>query len=350
MMNKGKIVILLLMVIVTRGTYAQIDLGTFLEGGVEDANKLLENYFEPVFIGVGTGLAGSWYNTGKPHKLLGFDITVNANFAYVPTADQTFTFNNSDYENIKLSDGVSEELPTFAGSTLPAENLPRLQFYDGPWDDAGSTEQLEVSALTGLGLEETSYPFVKSGAIPTAMVQLGIGLMKGTELKFRFFPERSFGDSSEEITAKLFGFGIMHDFKQWIPGLKKLPFDLSIFYGWSNLKTSMNINQDNNSNSDQQAVFNVKGSTFQIIASKKISLLTVYTGLGFISSSTGFQMLGEYETETGTFNDPIDFEYNIGGAKLNFGARMKLLIFTIHAEYAFQKYNTFNLGFGLSIR
>ncbi|NQZ77234.1 MAG: hypothetical protein HRT61_14205 [Ekhidna sp.] len=52
---------------------AQVDFGTFLEASAEDANTLLENYLRPAFLGFGYGINSGWYNTAKPHKLLGFD-------------------------------------------------------------------------------------------------------------------------------------------------------------------------------------------------------------------------------------------------------------------------------------
>ena len=40
-----------------------------------DASNFLESYFSPLFTSLGSGLNNGWYNTAKPHKLGGFDIT-----------------------------------------------------------------------------------------------------------------------------------------------------------------------------------------------------------------------------------------------------------------------------------
>ncbi len=318
---------------------AQIDLGTFLEGGIEDGNRLLENYMEPAFVGFGTGLNSGWYNTGKPHKLLGFDLTVNFNLAYVPSDAEFFTFNNADYQNVALVDAGRNEFPTLFGPNLSADDIPELSFRDPDSQE----ELLRITGPTGLGLDED----LGFNAVPTPMVQLGIGLIKNTELKLRLLPEQTFGDPGEEFTISMFGIGIMHDVKQWVPGMKLLPFDLSAFFGFNQLKTSFNVDSDN---PDQVAKLDVNGYTFQGVISKKLALLTVYAGLGFISSTTDFTLEGTFDTEAGTFENPINFEYSSGSPKLNFGARLKLLILTLHAEYALQDYNTLTVGVGLSVR
>ena len=45
--------------------------------------KLLESYFSPLN-GFGSGLNNGWYNTTKPHKPLGFDITFTLNTVNIP--------------------------------------------------------------------------------------------------------------------------------------------------------------------------------------------------------------------------------------------------------------------------
>jgi len=184
-----------------------------------------------------------------------------------------------------------------------------------------------------------------SNFVPAPSVQIGIGLIKNTELKLRLLPEQTFGDPGEQFTTKMFGLGVLHDVKQWIPGIKNLPFDLSGFFAFNTMKNSMEINADV---PDQIGEFNVSGTTLQGIISKKLSVLTVYGGVGFSTSKVNFKMKGTYDGIPEV--DPIDIEYKNGGLRANVGARLKLLIFTFHAEYAVQKYNTLTAGFGISIR
>ncbi|MDH5608417.1 MAG: hypothetical protein OEY56_02975 [Cyclobacteriaceae bacterium] len=317
---------------------AQINFDTFLEGGLEDANTLLENYLEPVFVGIGYDLNSGWYNTGKPHKILGLDLTVQANLAFVPQDARFFTFNNADYTLVQLAPGSSDQLPTLLGPNLPADNLPELVF--NPDDPITS---VRITAPTGAGIDEKLFGM---NPVPLPVAQMGIGLIKNTELKLRIIPERTFGDPGAESRVKLFGIGVMHDVKQWIPGMKLLPFDLSAFAGYTRFNTSIALNNQGT----QYSELTVGGTTFQAIISKKISVATAYAGLGVITTSSNFNMTGTFDTQVGSFTDPIAFDYAKSGARANVGARVKLAIFTIHAEYAIQHYNTLTVGLGLSVR
>ncbi len=324
-----------LMVSMANVSKAQLDFDSFLEAGLADANKLLEAYMAPAFQGIGYGVNAGWYNTARPHKTLGFDLNVTVNAAIVPTSGQFFTFNNADYTNVKLSNGTSAQLPTLFGPNLGADDLPELTFLNN------GEETIRISAPTGLGLDE-EFPI---NAVPSPMIQLGIGLIKGTDLKIRYTPDISLGDE-DEGSVKLFGIGVMHDIKQYLPVVNKLPFDLSMFVGYTNLKTSIAVDSDLN----QFAEFETKGTVVQALVSKKLALLTVYGGLGYAKSKTTLGLKGVYTTENNSYTDPIDLAYENGGLKANVGLRIRLLFLNIFGEYSFQEYNTATVGIGFSFR
>lgn len=317
------------------------DLDKFLEGSVDDANTLMQNYMEPVFVGLGYALNSGWYNTGRPHKMLGVDLTVTVNAAYVPESAQFFTLNNGDLDGVDIepSETGNTKFPTLMGPNLDADDIPYLVFGQ---ETETTDDDLSVTGPTGAGLDE-KFGF---NAVPAPALQLGIGLIKNTELKLRLIPEQTFGDPGEEVSTKMFGLGVLHDVKQWIPGIKNLPFDLSGFFAFNTMNTSFQLDADN---PDQIAELKTSGTTLQGIISKKLAVLTVYGGVGYISSKTDFHLRGTYDELPGEV-DPINFVYSNTGMRANVGARLKLLIFTFHAEYALQKYNTLTLGFGLSVR
>lgn len=316
---------------------AQFDFDTFLEAGLADANKLLQSYMEPMFQGIGYGINSGWYNTARPHRTLGFDINVTLTAAMVPSSGEFFTFRNSDYSNVELyGNANSAEIPTLFGPNLGADDLPQLRFLDN-----NGNETIRISAPTGLGIEE-ELPF---NAVPTPMIQAGIGLIKGTDLKIRYVPKQTFGDE-DEVNFNLFGIGIMHDIKQHIPVVKALPFDLSVFVGYTNLKTDFVIDAD----LDQLAAFETKGTVVQALISKKLAFITAYGGLGYAKSKTTLNLLGTFETETSSYTDPISLAYDKAGMRANVGLRIRLLFLNIFGEYAFQEYNTATVGIGFSFR
>ncbi|MGW8122113.1 DUF6588 family protein [Roseivirga echinicomitans] len=324
-----------LAVSLTNVAKAQLDFDKFLEAGLTDANKLLQSYMEPAFQGIGYGINAGWYNTARPHRTLGFDLNVTVNAAIVPSSAEFFTFNNADYTNVKLSNGSTAQTPTLFGPNLGADDLPELTFLEN------GKETIRISAPTGLGLEEE----LPVNAVPSPMIQLGVGLIKGTDLKIRYTPDMSFGDE-EEASVKLFGIGVMHDIKQYIPVVNKLPFDLSLFAGFTNLKTSFAIDTDLN----QFAELETKGTVVQALVSKKLLMFTVYGGLGYAKSTTTFGLKGVYTTETNSYTDPIDLSYDNSGIKANVGLRVRLLFLNVFGEYSFQEYNTATVGIGFSFR
>jgi hypothetical protein len=327
--------------------HAQSDIDALLESGISDAEILLKGYVDPFMKGFGTGMANGWYNTAKAHKTAGFDLTITANMAYVPDKDLFYNVSNLGLQTVELdpsSPGFSTgQAPTIFGpAETPvyreiASGLPTGFTFDGP-------EGLAIKDETGIQ------------AVPVPMAQLGIGIIKNTDIKIRWTPEIDLGDG----TFKLIGFGIMHDFKQYIPGIKDLPFDMSVFVGYTSVKTEVALDPDPNIPNDtqnNQGIFDLRALTVQALISKKFSVLTLYGGLGFNRVRSDLNLNGNYDlNDNGVIEatlsevNPIAMSFETGGPRLTTGMRLKLAIFTFHADYTVQKYDVLTLGFGLSIR
>jgi len=335
----NKLLNFIICIFIGQMSYAQIDLSIVLEGGVDDAELFLENYLDPMPAGFGYGLNGGWYNTAKPHKKLGFDISVVSSVSFVPTSKEYFTFNNAEYTSIKLTDPSTStaKIPTLLGPLSGAgaeNNRPLLKFTDSDGND------ISISAPPGLGLKED----IGYNVIPIATLQGGLGVFKKTDLKFRFIPKLSLDDS--EFSA--FGLGVMHDIKQWIPFVNKLPIDMSALIAWSNVKSKVFL--DPNNEPTQAVQFDTNSFTLQLVASKKVSIFTFYGGVGTSSFNSKVSLLGQYKTESNVFTDPINLDFKSESLRSNLGLRLKLLALTLSADYAFQEYNTFTAGIGFSIR
>jgi hypothetical protein len=187
------------------------------------------------------------------------------------------------------------------------------------------------------------------------MVQVGIGLPKGFEVKVRFFPSTDLGGGA---SANLFGIGLVHDIKQFIPGLKKLPFDLSIFGGYTSLKIGVNLDSSQPNN---KANFESSATTIQALISKKIAVVTFYGGLGYNFNNTSLAMLGTYDTGVPVnpldlskgnvkLTDPVNYSVSLSGARFTAGMRLKFAFFTLHGDYTIQKYDALTVGLGFSFR
>lgn len=331
------------------------DFEDLIRAGASDGSQYLEAYMEPAMISLSNGLASGWMNTAKNHKLFGVDITVSANFAQIPNELTNFNFRNADYEAFQLDGSLNEgPLPTFGGGE--AQNS--LFIEAGTTIDIDGTpytfnERVNIGAIDGIG---SDLPFT---AVPTPTAQLGIGLFKNTDLKIRFVPTIS-SDGSE---MSLFGIGVMHDIKQWIPGLKLVPIDIVGFAGTTKLSASIDIDDVDDADfaiSGASAEMEVSATTIQLMASKKLAIFTPYVGIGYNITSSSVNVKGEYRFKDPVplnsepdqvINDPVSLNFNGGSSpRITIGGQLKLLVLTLHADYTIQKYNTFTAGIGISVR
>ena len=325
---------------------AQSDLDNLIKGSSADANYLVKGYITPALNTIGYGLNQGWYNTAKPHKVLGFDLTITAAAISIPSSDLTYRVDNSVLQTVYLSstgptsppinqaNGVAD-VPTIFG----ADVTPVYRYEQG-----GAT----FNGAPGLNFDVP----IAGSAVPVPMVQLGIGLPKGTDVKLRFFPSTGLGTGGKDGNVGMFGIGVLHDVKQYIPGVKELPFDLSAFVGYT--KLNFDVNLDPTNNPSQKATFGSSATTIQGLISKKLSVLTFYGGLGFNFIGSDLNVKGSFDVD-GSLNgppivDPISISNSTSSASFTAGLRLKLAIFTFHGDYTFQKYNALTLGFGFNVR
>jgi hypothetical protein len=320
---------------------AQDDLQTMLKSNLQDGTKLINGYVDPFMKTLATGLDNGWYNTAKPHKVAGLDLTLTVNAVMAPKSANFYNVNDLKLTNVQLAAsqpaGISNgNVPTIFGPDIGAV----YQYKSDP--------SVTYTGPGGLDLKKS----IGMNALPVPMVQLGFGLPKGFDLKVRFFPSTKIGDNG---TAQLFGLGVMHDVKQYIPGIKLLPFDLSAFVGYTHLKLDYGFDT---THPDQHGSFEVNSTTIQGVISKKISVLTVYGGAGYNIAKSSLSMLGKYDIDgDGVYGDkskgevdPLQSKFAASGPRVTAGFRLKLAIFTLHADYTLQKYSTLTAGFGISIR
>src|SRR5688500_17603794 len=98
------------------------DLAAFLQAGSEDASKLMEAYMQPVVRSISYGMAGGWYTTAKPHKTLGFDLSITMNAAFIPDSEDYFDPNKlnlvtTDYDGARANSSGTFD-PTKKAPTL----------------------------------------------------------------------------------------------------------------------------------------------------------------------------------------------------------------------------------------
>ncbi len=221
---------------------------------------------------------------------------------------------------------------------------------------------------------------------PMPMVQLGIGLVKETELNFRYSPDIEWGNGSK---MGLWGIGLKHSLKQWIPAVNKLPlFDLTLQGGYTKLKSTTALDFQPSAYEDmgiiksgdivfdipgfydnQEMLFDVSNITANIIVSGDFKIICIYGGVGISSSTSTLQLNGNYPfpelvdnssgqvniTDSNALTDPIDISIKStdGSAtkpRFNAGFRLKFAVVTINFDYTYANYSVASAGLGISFR
>ena len=290
-----------------------------LANDIAQGEKLIEAYFTPMAGSFGAGLNSGWYNTAKPHSLGGFDLTLTLNTVIIPSSAKTF--------NIKA-----------AGGDIFTSNDTEASTIFGSADATTMT----YNNSTGLDVDFEMPGGFKTPAIPLPMIQAGIGLIKNTAIDVRYMPMLNVGDN---INVNLFGIGIKHDLLQWIPGIgNAIPMSLSLQGGYSSLNTELEI-------LGQEVSLKTKATTINLIASKKLLMVTGYVGLGYNSATTTFTTDANFDLGGIQFDEKVEvaFESN-NNLRTNIGLRLNMTVVTIQADYTFAEYPTATLGLGVSLR
>jgi hypothetical protein len=344
------------LVLVSTVSFSQFDNVDFLKSAPADGAKYLQAYISPWANAFGSGLNGGWYNTAKPHKFGGFDITTSFNVGMVPSSAGTF-----DLSSIGLSSSLSA---TGKASTISGPNV------------AGPSMTYSQSGVTLASFK--AAPGTNWKIIPVPTAQIGIGLPLGTELKFRFIPKINIQDGD----ISLWGVGLVHSIMQYLPGDKLLPFDVSLFGGYTKLegnvplglKPDLSVTQNYTTPYNTTAAFtnqnlnvNVTALNLSAIASLNLPVITFYGGLGYCKTKTAMEFTGDFPTpvlvttplphaeynnngvKTGRDFPKMNIE-NFSGLRANIGFRVKLAVITIHADYTKAQYNVFSTGLGISFR
>jgi hypothetical protein len=318
---------------------AQREIGNFLQEDIAASKALISEYISPFMKSVSLGLNQGWYNTAKPHKFFGVDVTTSVSFMRIPDSDTRF-----NVEGLGTNFGLQPDSPGYpnAPTIFGSSDTPVYTYTND-----GSTYSFDGPG--GIGMkDEIGYNLV-----PVPMANIGFSLPTGTDIKVRFVPTIDLNNKGE---FKMWGLGVMHDVKQYIPGIKLLPFDLSAFAGYTRMSVMYDMEDDRVAGENQHAVLRMNALTIQGVISKKISILTLYGGLGYNVGQSNLGIKGTYDinddgdTSDQHERDPADLKFSASGPRATAGFRVKLAVITLHADYSFQKYNALTIGFGVSVR
>lgn len=317
---------------------AQFEIDQFLRGSVADARLVTEGYMRPFAQAWATSMNQGWYNTAKVHKFPGFDLTVTVNPVFIPSDQRIFAVDNTRMSNLLLVRDVN-------GQSVAANATGNIPTFFGPETAPQFSTRPVIPGSTFSGLAGIDF-----NALPMPMAHLGIGLPKGFDLKLRFVPQLNFNVGESDVSFNLWGIGLMHDIKQYMPGIKNLPFDLSVFAAHTRVNMNVGLNAQR---PDQQGDFQTSASTLQALISKKIAVLTLYGGLGYNFASTNLAVKGAFDFDgNGSFEtrDPFSVTGSATGPRATAGMRLKLGPITFHGDYTVQQFSALSVGIGVAVR
>lgn len=340
MVKKSSWLIALGLLITTAGK-AQTDITELLklyQQASTEVNSLAYSYLKPFGEEFGKTLNTGWYTSAKPHKLGGFDITFSATAIPISSSMKEYNANDilSGSKVLRVKPGDNPITPTVLGK-----------------DDYGPTVEL-IEPNTKVVLSSMKLP---QGAnfpvIPMVNYNIAVGLPFHTDVAFRFVPNISIKDDGK---FGMWGFGIKNEFKEFIPVLNMLPFNMSAFLGMTKYKLSWNMKDNSFADKryqNQELSTDATSYTARLLVSKSIPVLTVYGGLGYNSNSSSYKLKGAYQYNNVPINnsqDPFNLDYNSTGFVFNGGLRVKLALFMLFADYTYASTSMYSAGFGFTFR
>jgi hypothetical protein len=260
---------------------------------------------------------------------MGFDLTVLVGAAFIPSKADFTKFAQFEYNDLELLSPADNNVPTIFG---PEEINPDYRII--------STGETFIAPGGNSLEEEFGYD-----AVPLPMLQLSVGVIPRTDVKFRFMPLLEFDDDFE---AKLWGVGIQHHINDYFPSGDELLFDMALFAGYTQFDSE--IEMDNSYPGEDQLgvqvlnVWNVDG-----IVSYEVSVLTIFGSIGYNRVTSNLELQGTYDIGSEILQDPIDTKTKYQGVKASAGLRIKVAIISLHGEYTYNDYSMVTVGLGLSV-
>ncbi|WP_299670212.1 DUF6588 family protein [uncultured Polaribacter sp.] len=328
-------------------TKAQDGFEAILLADKADSQKLMQAYFAPGMEGFINAMNNGWYHTAKVHKPFGFDISIGASGAFIPTEKELFNISALGLASVSSS---STTASTFAGSKNTTEMTVNTtvngQAVSADFDfPGGATEDLP------------------GNAVPAPIVQLNVGLPWKLEAMVRLVPKINIGENDGSVN--MLGLGLKKEITDWFGPMDKTPLHVSLLAAYTTMDVDYGIGDVTSENLEIRnglSKFNLRSFTAQAIASLNFPIINLYGGVGYNSGTSTYEMSGTftgiYETGLPAPNDtvretldiPSNLDFESSGMMATVGARLSLGFFKVFGSYTLQEYNTASLGIAISIR
>jgi hypothetical protein len=330
------------------------------QDGLEETLKDLlsqnaKGYLGPFVTAFGTGMNSGTFRRAKPHKILGFDFTLNVTLTTVAPEALTYDFYIPESIPFPFTDPINNTLYTIpmngaslypgdkTSSTFFGENQQNAIVPSGTYAfETTKNYLLNNSPLTGTQIDAIAGtiqdsivskltiftpPGIGWDVVPTLMPQFALGLPFGTEIMFRGFTATD-PDGNE---IKFGGFGAKLYLNKLLPTIPLVFPAISIGFYSTGL--------------DMAGIITSKNSILTLQVSKSIPVFTLYGGFGIEKSSI------EVNLDTPGSIEPLNFSIDgDNSVRAIIGLRIKLLLLSINVDRNFGEYTATNIGIGLTLR
>lgn len=350
-----KLTLFVCMGLIILSGYSQTSVVEFLKGGIADAGKLSQAYLQPYAFALSDGLNNGWYNSAVSHKEYGFDFSVSLSSIQIPEGAKTFDIAILGLTKLVVGSG-GNIAPTIAGAINPG---PQMLVTDEMGNQLGSFKM-----PGGTGYDQ----------IPVPVAQLGFGLLPWTDLIVRYLPKLKYDNNGDQMRLGFWGMAVKHNFSEWVPALKRLPFDAATFgsYSEANVQSTLSFNSSGlagdiisvSPGSVNNQLLKLKTTTtrYGLIVSKKLGILTLFGGIGRSTSTSTVDLTGKYTVKTtvqfGGVNysvsddliNPVSLQFVSKNMCMDAGLRLKISVLSLFASINKSEYTSYTVGVSLGTR
>jgi hypothetical protein len=349
-------------------------MGQSLEERLQQlAAKNAKNYVNPLVTAFGTAMNSGWYHTAQPHKLLGFDLGVKVMAVSFPKDQKSFVFDLSSLGTIEETISIGgnsytlsfepndiypeTEVPTFFGDDeegrVLADNIGIKSSIETQLLNQGVSQQIidqsqiqdQINTVAESIPDIVTPPGTNLPAWPMVVPQVALGLSVPTlpikaEVVARYFPEV---EVSEDIGKfKFMGLGGKLALDPFVPAPM---FGIKVSVGAFFQKMEVG------------KIFESNHSLYSLMVSRDFSLMVAGVGIyGGIGKENSDVKINYTYNNANNPNDPLNgtkVKFDLEGEnsfRTTIGARIRLAVINIHADYSMGADNVITAGVGLTLR
>ena len=181
---------------------------------LNDATLYSDKYITPATDAAVYQSSAGWMSSPKKKKLFTMTLGVYGNAFLVPKTDRSFEIKNSDFSFFTIQNSNSQPVST---AIVPSALGGNAQYYlVGQLDN---NNQIKMETPKGVNQESIIYPYIQGS----------ISLWKGFEIVGKYSAKVKLKRGNYQV----YGFGLKHNFSQYISSLTKHKINLAALVAFS---------------------------------------------------------------------------------------------------------------------